>query len=186
MKKPTKSIVELLVEHEINGNTKIAITTETVPVLKGGKANPMKDRVIKRMEGGQVMIFQNKKVNGYVAMIGRRLVAEGKDPSTFVLGPRQWGVRRENMPFVDHINKEGPQVYLEVIFLKPGKVTYYFDGELIPKSLVQGLDDKEEGEQGGLDNKVIIRSFNIRNIKEITIAKEHFDLADPFKNEPTN
>jgi len=174
-----KTILELLVEHEINGNTKIAITTETEPALKGGKNNPMKGHVIKRMEGGQVMIFQNKKVNGYAAMIARRLIAEGKDPSTFVLGPRQWGERRPDMPFVDHYVGGEHRVYLEVIFLKPGKVTYYLDGEPINKEDIQGLEDKEESEQGGLENKVIIRSFNIKNIKEITIGGEHFDLQDP-------
>lgn len=172
---PSKSLIELLVEHEINGMTPIAITTETKPVLKGGaRNNPMFGKVIKRMEGGSVMIFQNKKVNGYEAMVNRRLVAEGKDPSSFQLGPRQWGVRRSGMPFVDH----NGNVYLEVIFLRPGKITYYYNGEMIPKSLVQGLDDKEEGEQGGLENKVIIRTFNINNIKNISIGGDHFDLEN--------
>lgn len=184
--KQSKSILELLVEHEINGNTKIAITTETEPKLKGGMKNPHQGQVIKRMEGGQVMIFQNKKVNGYVAMISRRLIAEGKDPSTFVLSPRKWGTRREDMPFVDHHVDGEHRIYLEVIFLKPGKITYYLNGMPIKKEFIQGLEDKEEGEQGGLENKVIIRSFNIKNIKEISIGGDHYDLEDPFKNEPTN
>lgn len=174
----SKNILELLIEHEINGATPISITTETIPVLKGGKSNPMKDRVIKRMEKANVMIFQNKKVNGYEAMIERRLKAEGKDPNSFQLGPRQWGTRREGMPFVDH----NGNVYLEVIFLKTGKVTYWLDGEEIDRNDVQGLDtSKEEGDQGGLENKVIIRTFNIENVKEISIGGDHYILDNfPF------
>lgn len=184
----SKTILELLVEHEVNGATPISITTETIPVLKGGKSNPMKGLVIKRMEKANVMIFQNKRINGYEAMIERRLIAEKKDPASFVLGPRQWGVRREGMPFVDHIKidketkEEVSEVYLEVIFLKTGKVTYWLDGEEIDRDDVQGLDtSKEEGEQGGLDNKVIIRTFNVKNVKEISIGGDHYILDNyPF------
>ena len=188
MSQPNKTILELLVEHEINGATPISITTETKPILKGGKSNPYQGQIIKRMERGSVMIFQNKKINGYEAMIERRLKAEGKDPESFVLGPRQWGTRREGMPFVDHIkyDKETKQdvheVYLEVIFLKPGKVTYLYNGKEINREDIPGLDtSKEEGEQGGLDNKVIIRTFNIKNIKEISIGGDHYVLDNfPF------
>lgn len=172
-----KSILELLIADNINGATPISIDTTTIPTLKGGQKNPHQGRITKYMQGANVMVFQNKKSSSYGDMVARRLKAEGKDPDSFVLGPRSWGTRREGQPFVDHKG----EVYLEVIFLKsPGKkVTYVLDGTTpIDKADIEGLDDKEEGEQGGLDNKVIIRTFKVSNVVGITISGEYYDQSD--------
>jgi hypothetical protein len=143
--------------------------------LKGGKANPHLGRITKVMIGSSVMVFQNKNSNGYDNMIKRRLVAEGKDPQTFTLGERSWGTRLPNTPIVHHIDKAGVEKhYLEVIFLKAGEVHYELDGEVIAQQDVIGLDAKEEGEQGGLDNKVIIRSFNLDSIAAMRAFGETF------------
>lgn len=151
----------------VSGNTIISIDTATTPVLKGGAKNPHQGRVTKLMVGANVMVFQNKKINGYEAMVQRRLAKSGKNPASFELGERPWGTRLPNLPIVEHNGKQ----YLEVIFLNSGTVQYMLDGKLVDKSEIQGLQEKKEGEQGGLDadDKVIIRTFNVENIYRIVI-----------------
>ena len=156
---------------EVNGSTFISITTETNVKLLGGKKNPLQNRVTKKTTGSNVMVFTNKKSNGYENMVNRRLEKEGRDPSSFQLSPRAWGTRRENQPFVEH----NGQLYLEVIFLSCGEVKYFVDNNEVDKSILD-LPEHEEGEQGGLNNKVIIRTFKVENIKEITINKQHYVL----------
>ena len=151
----------------VSGNTFIGLDTVTVPKLKGGKANPHQGRVKKLMTGANVMVFTNKNSNGYDNMVKRRLEAEGKDPSTFELGERAWGTRVPNLPIVEHNDVQ----YLEVIFLRPGEVSYLLDGQPIAKEEIQGLESKEASEdsQGGLDNKVIIRTFKADSISRLVI-----------------
>jgi hypothetical protein len=142
--------------------------------LKGGKANPMKGLVQKATIGSSVMVFQNKNSNGYENMVRRRLEAEGKNPD-FEVKPRVWGQRIEGTPLVEHKG----EYYLEVIFLKAGETSFFHMGKPIKKELIQGLDsDKEEGSQGGLDNKVIIRSYKIASVARITINKEVYIVID--------
>jgi hypothetical protein len=157
----------------VNGASFIGIDTETTPTLKGGKKNPMQGRVRKVMIGASVMVFQNKNGSSYENMINRRLVAEGKDPN-FEVGPRKWGTRVEGTPFVTH----NGVTYIEVIFLKAGKVHYTVDGKEVDGATIEGLDvDKEEtSEQGGLNNKVIIRTFLTSSIKRMTINGKTFNL----------
>jgi len=165
----TSKIESLLAE--VNGATFLGIDTVTVVPLKGGKSNPFQGRVTKQVTGSNVMVFSNKKCSAYESIVKRRLEQEGKDPRSFSLSPRVWGVRRENQPFVDYNEK----VYLEVIFLKPGNVEYKLDGKPCTQSdmitlMKNGLNtDKSSSEQGGLDNKVIIRTYSIESIKAITV-----------------
>jgi len=158
--------LEILMK-DVNGATFIGIDSVTVVPLKGGKANPYRDRLTKVVTGSSVMVFQNKETNGYENMVKRRLEQEGKDPNQFQLSPRVWGIRRQGQPFIDHKGK----VYLEVIFLKPGEVKYLLDGQVqIDPSTIPGFEsDKEEGKQGGLDNKVIIRTYAVDSIKAVRI-----------------
>jgi hypothetical protein len=162
----------------VNGASFVAIDTETVVPLKGGKSNPMKGRVTKQVTGSSVMVFQNKNTNAYEAMVQRRLTAEGKNPEDFQLSPRTWGERIENLPIVTH-NKDGEtRFYLEVIFLKAGTVEFFLDGSPIARNQIVGLDETEEGRQGGLENKVVIRTFSLDSIKAIRI--DHQQYTAPF------
>jgi len=137
--------------------------------LKGGKKNPMQGRVTKLAEGGNVMFFCNSSSNAYNNMVKKRLAAEGKAPESFVLGQRVWGERMPDTPFIQHKG----ELYLEAIFLKaPKTVTYFLDGEVIDKDAIEGLKvDASEGEQGGLDNKVIIRTYKLASIKQIKMGE---------------
>lgn len=152
---------------DVNGATFISIDTVTPVKLTGGKANPLQGRVTKQVNGSSVMVFSNQKTNGYEAMVNRRLVAEGK--GSFEVGPRQWGTRVPNKPFVEH----NGQSYLEVIFLKPGDTQYLVDGQPFDGA-IDGLPVATSGEQGGLDNKVFIRTINTLNVKAITVNKHRF------------
>ena len=150
----------------VNGASFIGLDTTTIVKLTGGKGNNMQGRVRKHMKGASVMVFQNKNSHGYDNMVKRRLVAEGKDPESFKLSARAWGQRVENMPIVTHKGAE----YLEVIFLKAGEVSYTFDGQPIAKEDINGLPEKPvEAAQGGLTDKVIIRTFKAESIDEIRI-----------------
>jgi hypothetical protein len=166
-------MLQELINDNINGMTPIGIDTVTTPKLKGGKSNPHQGRVQKHMTGANVMLFQNKKVNGYDAMVKRRLVGEGKNPESFVLSPRKWGTRIPNTPFVEHNGNQ----YLEVIFLHAGDVHYTLDGVEVDPQEIEGLDlEKKEGAQGGLNDKVIIRTFKVESITAIRINKEEYKL----------
>lgn len=142
------------------GGTFVGMDTLTSVTLTGGKKNPQQGRVTKRMTGATVMCFSNTNGSAYDAMVKRRLEAEGKDPATFELSPRAWGTRIAGTPFVEHKGA----YYLEVIFLRTGAVQYLLDGKEVDISEIEGLPEKREGEQGGLENKVVIRTFALDSI----------------------
>jgi len=160
----------------VNGATFIGLDTLTSPKLAGGKKNPHQGRVQKRMTGANVMAFQNKTTNGYENMVKRRLVAEGKNPDNFVLGERAWGQRVPNLPIVEHVKDGVTNYYLEVIFLSSGTVEYLLDGVVVPASSIEGLAEPTEGgAQGGLDDKVVVRTFGIDSITEIRINEQVYN-----------
>lgn len=161
---------------KVNGGSIISIDTETTPTIQGGKTNPHVGNIRKITKSAQVMVFTNKKGSSYEKAVHRRLKEEGKDPNTFVLSPRSWGTRIDNTPFVVHTDKDGvTKMYLEVIFMKPGKSTYTYNGVAIDKKDIVGLKDKDEAEQGGLSDKVIIRTFNIESIKGLRAFGQSYD-----------
>jgi len=165
----------------VNGASFVGIDTVTVPTLKGGKGNPMQGKVEKHNIGSSVMVFQNKTANGYENMVHRRLIAEGRDPASFVLGERPWGKRIPNTPFIEHQKDGVVKHYLEVIFLKSGDVHYTLDGAPILEQDIIGLQEKavNEDSQGGLNNKVIIRTIGLDSITKIRIDGQEF--VGPFK-----
>lgn len=152
------------------GGTFVGMDTLTEVKLKGGRKNPMQGRVTKRMTGAQVMCFSNTNGSAYEAMVKRRLVAEGKDPASFELSPRAWGERVPNTSFVEHKGAH----YLEVIFLRAGKTTFFLDGGEISREEIEGLDEGAAGEQGGLLNKVVIRTFALENVTALRANGREF------------
>ena len=159
---------------DINGASFVGIDTLVEVKLTGGKKNPHQGRVTKRMIGATVMSFQNKNFSAYEAMVHRRLAAEGKDPAKFVLGERAWGTRIPNMPIVTHIKDGEERYYLEVIAVNSGVITYLLDGLPVDKKNIIGLQEKEEGEQGGLENKVVIRCFASESITALRIDGKEY------------
>lgn len=172
-----KTLQEILAN--VNGASFISFDTLTDVTLTGGKKNPHQGRVKKLHEGAQVMVFQNKKSNAYENMVKRRLEAEGKDPESFELSPRKWGTRIPETPFIEH----NGGLYLEVIFLKPGKTTLLVDGKVYDEKIhgeIAGLERKvDEESQGGLENKVEVRTFKASSIRQIRVNKEEFIPLNP-------
>jgi len=159
----------------INGASFVGLDTHTDVTLTGGKKNPMQGRVTKKMVGATVMSFQNKNFSAYEAMVKRRLTAEEKDPAAFTLGERAWGTRVPNMPIVEHFKDGDTKYYLEVIFLNSGTVSYYLDGAPIAPADIVGLPVERQGGQGGLEDKVILRTFAADSITELRIDGQVFN-----------
>ncbi len=145
---------------------------------RGTGLNPHHGAIQKHHVGAQVMVFQNKNVNGYESMVERRLIAEGKNPSRFALQPRKWGTRVPDWPIVTHTPKDcvSPKPYLEVIFLRAGDTTYYYKGSPIDKADIIGLSEATHSDdyQGGLADDVVIRTFCCESITQIRIDGASF------------
>jgi len=169
------AILEELMK-EVNGATFVSIDTITSVTLPGGKKNEFNGRVTKLVEGSSVMVFQNKNSNAYENMVNRRLEKEGVSVATFKVGPRAWGTRIQDTPFVEH----NGQMYLEVIFLHAGEASYLLDGQKTtdPRCIPPSKETGEGNgfEQGGLNNKVIIRTYKVDSIVGITINKQRFEI----------
>ena len=122
----------------------------------------MQGEVIKRSVSS-VQIFTNQNGSAYAAKVQRGLDAEG-DGAVFELSPRAWGERINGTPFVTHKDAD----YLEVIFNRVISTEYFLDGHPIDKDSIIGLPaTKPEGNQGGLEEKVIIRTYKLSSIKAI-------------------
>lgn len=162
----------------VKGTTFAGLTTRTNVKLLGGKKNPMQGRVQKLTEGANIIVYANSEKSGYAEMVKRRMVKEGKDPSEFQLKPRAWGTRIGQTPFIEHNGK----YYFECIFVSPGKTTYLLDGDPISKDDIEGLSKPKEKEettedksQGGIENKVILRTFSLESIVSIKLKNEELN-----------
>lgn len=155
---------------KIKGTAFIGLDTETDVVLRGGKKNPLQGKVKKVTTGANVMIFAGTEQNGYENMVKRRMLDEGKDPSTFTLGSRAWGTRIPKTPFIEHNGKH----YLECIFISPGTSVYLVDGVPTKKTEIEGFPETKETEaviegQGGIDNKIVLRTFSFDSLTAVRI-----------------
>lgn len=165
----------------VNGASFVGLDTESVVQLKGGKSNPFKGRVKKLVTGSQVMVFTNQEQNGYENMVQRRLIEEGKDPTSFSVGPRKWGTRVPNLPIIEHEKDGVVKEYLEVIFLKPGTTTFLLDDAPVTKEYLlenvtgyeeeaeKEVNESEDGPQAGLKNKVIVRTYAADSLINVRI-----------------
>lgn len=170
--------LQTIINNNVDGSTTITLDTATVvPVnktirLNGERQpNPHYNRITKHTKGLDVIVFQNKNSNGYEDMVKSRLIDEGKDPDSFRLSPRQWGERLIGTPFVTHNGK----LYLEVILMNNPPTEYRCDGKVIEWDDIHGMKKQSNAKQGGLANKVILRTFNVESINQITIDGETYN-----------
>jgi hypothetical protein len=161
--------------NQFSGSHIIGIDTLTEVKLTGGKSNPLQGKVTKLSEGNRVMLF--KSGIGFKNMVNKKLEKQNQETlttldlfelitggSTYEPGPRPWGQRIPNSPFVEHKGKQ----YLEVVFVEAGTSRYFIGDREIDKSeIAEMLPNKTEGVQGGLRDKVIIRTFAIDSIVRI-------------------
>ena len=54
-----------------------------------------------------------------------------------------------------------------MIFLKSGSVQYLVDGKPADEATIEGMPDRKEGEQAGLEQKVVLRTFALDSIVEL-------------------
>jgi hypothetical protein len=154
----------------VSGNSFVGLDMVSTVKLKGGKANPHQGRVQKRVTGATIQVFQNKESNGYENMVKRRLVAEGKAAEDFTLSERTWGERLDNLPVVKHEKDGQTKYYLEGIFQNSGEVEYLLDGKPVALEDIEGLEAKAPTSgQGGLENKVAIRTIDAENIVTLRV-----------------
>lgn len=170
---------------DINGAEFASIDTLTVVPLnktiagRGTGANPHFGRVLKRCESMSVMVYTNKKSNAYENMVKRRLLKEGQDPEQFELSARKWGVRIEDTCFIKHTKDGVEKHYLEVIFMSgPKRTEYLLDGKPIAKEDIVGLREEAVNPeaQGGLEEKVILRTYGVESVKRIRTDKKEYIL----------
>lgn len=154
---------------QIEGESTATIETITEVKLKGGKKNPFQGRVQKRTVNAKVLLNNGSPESSYANKVKEQMVSEGKDPDTFVLKPRAWGERIGNTPFIEHKGKQ----YIECIFISGGDSVYLVDGTETPKDEIEGLEptDKTPAEtsQGGIEKKIVLRTFSLDSIQSLTI-----------------
>jgi hypothetical protein len=75
------------------------------------------------------------------------------------------------MPIVEHTKDGDTKYYVEGIFQQVGEVQYLLDGKPVALEDIEGLDAPSSSStgQGGLDNKVAIRTIDVQNIKTMRV-----------------
>lgn len=170
--------LEKFFKTKVNGVKMASIDTKTKVHLKGGQSNPLQGKVSKLTLGSSVMLYSNTASNGYETLVKRRLAEEGKDPEQFKLGVRPWGERVPGTPIITHKGK----VYIEVVYLKPGVTTHVDDNsQELKVDQIPGYPETvvTETSQGGLDNKVIIRTIAMDSLINIRIDGQEYKVNDP-------
>lgn len=113
-------------ENVYSGTTFIGFDLATIPVLKGGKKNPMQGRVRKIAKGQVAMVFSNKWSSAYENMVNRRLAQAGK-PADFKAGELPWG---ERIPNTSAIRHKG-ELYLQMVHAQsPVSLLNYIEQDL--------------------------------------------------------
>lgn len=99
----------------------------------------------------------------YQRVVNSRLTKE-QEEATFIAQPRVWG-HRVNVFLVYH--KGSLYLTMNVLNVLQGPF-YSKDGQPITKEAIAPyLSEKEEGEQGGLENKVYYRDLSMVNIHRV-------------------
>jgi hypothetical protein len=140
------------------GATFITFKAETAPKLP--KSNPLHGRLTKRSE-------VNAQINfSYENAVNNRLQVEGKD-ADFKSSGLKWGDKNHCNSVIE---KDG-NFYLQVRVLKSLESTYFIDGKFVNKSEIKdNLPERKTcaDSQGG-EKEIIIRSYKISSIKEVTM-----------------
>ena len=144
----------------------------TVPVLTGGKSNPMQGRVTKVTRGVNALIASNSNTNTYQNMVNNALEKSGI-AGTFEPHERKWGERIKGTALVSHKGKE----YLEAIVTKGGTVEYFLDGAPIDRENIVGLKEsaapKSQTSCGLSEEKaIVVRDYDLANITRLATFGE--------------
>jgi len=140
------------------GTSFVTIVALTDPRMRK-RGNPYIGRVQKRstVNGAIGWIYQNS--------VNRERARENLEPD-FEAFPRKWGQRIKGTPFVEHKGK----TYLELKVERALSTEYLLDGEVVDKSVIEEWlpKRKPEGERQEVDRPIILRDYDLANIKAIT------------------
>lgn len=140
------------------GTSFVTIVALTDPRMRK-RGNPYIGRVQKRstVNGAIGWIYQNS--------VNRERARENLEPD-FEAFPRKWGQRIKGTPFVEHKGK----TYLELKVERAISTEYLLDGEVVDKSVIEEWlpKRKPEGERQEVDRPIILRDYDLANIKAIT------------------
>ncbi len=170
MKNTQKRFIKML--KNVNGTTFIGIDAAIPVKLAGGQKNEFQGRVTEVLSHVSVMVSTNRNGNTYANMVNKRLKEEGKR-KVFKLSNRSWGTRVWGTPLITHKDN----LYLQAIFLRKPTPTFLVDGKPVDASEIPGIPERKlGGKQGGLKNKVGIRTLNIEHITAIRMGGVEYKL----------
>lgn len=175
-----------LLEQVKNGQY-VGIDQMTVPTIRktmdvvgdDGKvrreANPHYGHITKVVAGSRCFIGAS-----YESMVRRRMKAEGIEM------PEGEKFEAEKLPWGEYVSGGFPVIshkgkfYLRLIFENPGQTQYLLDGKPIDKEDIIGLSESKSSDagQGGIENKVIIRTIGLESIVKIRAISQ--ELKGPF------
>jgi len=162
---------------DIRGCRAISFTATTEPCLK--KGHPFGNRLRKTsyVSGMIGWVYENA-VNNQRNREGRPIDPLTGEVEHFTADARKWGMRYRRpdgslSPFVHH---KGEQ-YLEVKVQKSLRHFYHLEngqpiGAKGRKIVREFLAKKEEGKRQKVERPVILRDYNLKNIREVTINGE--------------
>lgn len=146
--------------------TPAKIVTETEVKMKKTN-NPYYGEVKKRTTSNVLLSFN------YENEVNRERAKEGKE-FDFQAKERAWGAKLGNTPIITN----NGQLYLSVRFLKSEGSTFSHNDQAIDKSvLTEWLQESNSNAAGqGLNtqNEVVVRTYKIVNVKEITLNGETY------------
>ena len=134
--------------------------------------NPFHDLIYKRQKANVFINFD------YSKSVNRARDKEGNEEE-FVAKPRKWGEHLEGTPIITHNGK----YYLETRFLgyEP-QVEYLKENASIDKSVFESFLPPERPatskEHQGLEEEIIIRDIDIKNIHQITFGGDTYVRTD--------
>ncbi len=145
--------------------------TVTMPVLTGGKKNPMQGRIKKIMTGAQAMANAN-----YEKGRNKQLIAAGFKP-TFKTQARRWGKYAfAGLPIVEHKGA----AYLVTSILKAGKVSYLLDDKPIDAADITGL---KESKGTNIDEKEVARQLaEMTDEQRLVVAANAYSIEAAMSN----
>lgn len=175
-----KQLIDLM--SGINKSFDCEIIAETQPehrkYTQEGILNPYYKNLIKRAKVAGIVnwIYQNE--------VNLQRIREGKIPD-FEAEPRRWGDRLQNSPFVVYLKnrQKSPDFYLEMQIKKIKNLQYFYSegkhkSRLDYDEIAPFLVPPNEPIKQQLDSPVILRDYNIKNIRTISFLGEVYKVKE--------
>jgi hypothetical protein len=178
-----QQIISVIIENSNKGTTPIVCHTMTTPPMNK-KGNPFFGKVKKVSHiGGLIGINYENSVNN-------QLEREDKE-TDFVTKERKWGFHDEENPFIIRHTKKGEtaeRFYLQIKVQQTHSKPFYLNTEtlqVVPTEEIKPYlkDSYSPKTQDGLKKKIVMRDYEIVNLKKISIGgkKFSFDENDEFE-----